>query len=271
MISLIISSIVILVLSIWFINTRYDPTYRINNLKRDPCNFRLNSYYVDDYYYQHIVDQEPGFEIIDTYNYDKDQENIISYSLYGNNPKYFDPAIRNIIKLQKKLPQWVVRIYLHENVGEKFRNKLVETGSQVFIVRDPLVKPGNSSGMFWRFLPLCENVNCVIYDADEEITQKKIDTIVKFFSQNKKQIRTAWTWPWPTTHICGGIIYKKKELKLPITQHMIKNYPHRTTFGSDEIFLTLMIGDKLNKNIWQQSNDMQPRWYSHFVRDHVIK
>ena len=58
---------------------------------------------------------------------------------------------------------------------------------------------------------------------------------------------------------------------LPITQDMIKNYPHRTTFGSDEIFLTIMIGDKLNKNIWQQSNDMQPRWYSYFVRDHVIK
>ena len=70
--------------------------------------------------------------------------NIISYSLYGNNPKYFNPVHDNIVQVKKNLPDLKIRIYLHEDVP-------INTGMQVFIVKDPIVKPGNSSGHFGDF------------------------------------------------------------------------------------------------------------------------
>jgi len=204
------------------------------------------------------------------YNYSVSDQNIISYSLYGNNPKYFDPVHNNIKIVKKSLPKWTVRIYLHDKVSVDFRDKLIETGMQVFIVQDPIVKPGNSAGMFWRFLPLCEDVNTVVFDADDNITKTQIKRITSFFKQTKSLIRTAWTWPWPNTHIMGGLIYKKKELKLPFGKDYIMNYPRRSTFGSDEIFSTITLAPALDKKTWERSNDFAHRWLTMFVRNHVI-
>ena len=68
----------------------------------------------------------------------------------------------------------------------------------------------------------------------------------------------------------AGLIYKKKEFKLPFGKDYIMNYARRSTFGSDEIFLTTNIGDKLDKKRWHRSNDVGHRWLTMFVRNHVI-
>jgi uncharacterized protein YxeA len=256
---------------LYICNIRYDPLYPFLNKKRDPENFRRRAFFKKKFYKEKTKRKEPGFKIIKKYNFDENDQNIISYSLYGNNPKYFNPVHDNIDIVKKNLPDWKIRIYLHENVLDEFRDKLIKTGMQVFIVQDSIVKPGNSSGAFWRFLPLCEDINCVIYDADDLINEKQIKRINNFFKQSKYLIRTSWTWPWPKNHVMGGIIYKKKGLHLPFDTEYIMNYPHRSTFGSDEIFLTIKFGDMLDKKIWDRSNDFSNRFNSIFVRDHVIK
>lgn len=267
--SICIGCIIALIIML-IIYIRYDPLYPLLNTIRDPENFRSKAFFKKGYYKDKLKSPEPSFNIIKMYNYSASDQNIISYSLYGNNPKYFDPVHNNIKIVKKSLPKWTVRIYLHDKVSADFRDKLIETGMQVFIVQDPIVKPGNSAGAFWRFLPLCEDVNTVIFDADDNITKTQIKRITRFFNQSKYLIRTSWTWPWPNTHIMAGLIYKKKELKLPFGKDYIMNYPRRSTFGSDEIFLTINVGCKLDKKTLHRSNDFAHRWLTMFVRNQVI-
>jgi len=266
----ILISIIILCFVALVCNIRWDPFYKFFNKERDPENFRQRGFFEEGFYKEKLKNKEAGFKIIKKYNFDQNDQNIISYSLYGNNPKYFNPVHDNIAIVKKNLSDWKIRIYLHEDVPDDFRTKLINTGVQIFIVQDPLVKPGNSSGAFWRFLPMCEDVNVVIFDADDLIGKKQIKRIKNFFKQSKYLIRTAWIWPWPKNHIMAGNIYKKKELDLPFDKEYIMNYPHRSTFGSDEIFTTINIGDKLDKKIWNISNDGANYFYSIFVRNHVI-
>ena len=49
------------------------------------------------------------------------------------------------------------------------------------------------------------------------------------------------------------------------------NYPHRSTFGSDEIFSTIKLAGALDKKTWELSNDVGHRWLTMFVRNHVIQ
>jgi hypothetical protein len=41
---------------------------------------------------------------------------IVSFSLFGTEPKYYVGAEKNITEIKQLLPDWEVRIYYHENM-----------------------------------------------------------------------------------------------------------------------------------------------------------
>ena len=142
---------------------RYDPFYNISR-KNDIEKFRPKAFFKRGYLnnYTKTIPPNIPFEIIKKYNTDDSVQNVISYSLYGNNPKYFKPLEDNIQKIKQYLPGWKMRVYLHDKVPRKIRKELVDFKIEVFIVKDKHVQPGNSAGAFWRFLPLTELLNVVI-------------------------------------------------------------------------------------------------------------
>ena len=74
--------------------------------------------------------------------------NIISFSLWGDNPKYTIGAIENA-KLQKTIyPDWKCRFYYDDSVPTNIITLLSDLGSEV------VYKPTNSqefTGLYWRF------------------------------------------------------------------------------------------------------------------------
>ena len=49
---------------------------------------------------------------------------IISYSLWGDNPKYCVGAIKNAHQRQNFYPDWISRFYVHEDVSKKYVEEL---------------------------------------------------------------------------------------------------------------------------------------------------
>lgn len=273
LIILIIIVVLLVILSSLFVHVRYEPLYKVLNRKRDYYNFRSRCFF-EEKFWDKVVNNntEPGFKIVTSYNVDKTHTNIISYSLYGTANKYFNKIENNIDIVRTNLPLWKVRVYIHDKVAKEIVDRLISTGSQVFIVTDSMVKPGNSAGAFWRFLPLVEDMNVVVLDIDDGISVY-IPKIQKFFeNEEKPYISTVWKSPWPIQHVQAKLIFKKSVLTLPFKADTIMTYPHRSTFGSDEIFLSTTLGvflleqNKSDSTVWIR--DLP--WYSIFMRKSKI-
>ena len=102
-------------------------------------------------------------------------DKVIVYSLYGTvTSRYFDPLYRNITSCQDALPGWHFRIYIHDQCQDWINVLKKCSNVQLFVVDDPHVVPGNSAGAFWRFLPLCEPIDAIILDSDDDIDPKML-------------------------------------------------------------------------------------------------
>lgn len=250
----IIFLVLLLIVFSYIIYVRYDPFYVMMNKKRDPENFRYRVFFEKGFWnkIKKLPPEEP-FEIVKKINTHIDSDNIISYSLYGNNPKYYKYLDENIQYVNKFLPDWVIRIYLHDKVDQKLVKELEKKNIQIYIVHDNLVVPGNSAGAFWRFLPLCENKNVVVRDIDNYLNKSNfLKTIDNFFTFSDKKFKFTSGFPWPKEHIEAQHIYKKKDYKIPMESRELMQHFHRSTFGSDEVFLTKFLYPRLEpENISQ--------------------
>ena len=207
------------------------------------CDYRKAAYYTPGLLKFNLSNrQEPGFKLGPVLNKQASGK-ILSYSLYGTDPKYYNYMVSNIKTAKEKLSDWTTRVYLHDKVPELWRDKLVSAGAEVQLVNDPVIKPGNSAGMFWRFLPLTENCHAVILDADDQLSSSDISKARSLDGQNT-HVMSALSGPmWPVQHITGKRIFKSSGFVSPVTRSRIQNYPHRSTFGSDEVFLTTEVYD----------------------------
>ncbi|MCW5751451.1 MAG: tetratricopeptide repeat protein [Alphaproteobacteria bacterium] len=85
----------------------------------------------------------PGFRA------DRPAENVIAFSLFGDNEYYARYAVENAIGRRFVYPEWTCRFYVDTAVPEPVVARLVREGAQV--VRMGVRASGNE-GLFWRFL-----------------------------------------------------------------------------------------------------------------------
>lgn len=96
---------------------------------------------------------------------------LITYSLWGNNPKYTEGAVINAQQAREIYPGWITRFYCGDSVPESIAGRLQSAGAEVVWVRGL----NDNRGMFWRFWALAdENVERVIMrDADSRLTLRE--------------------------------------------------------------------------------------------------
>ena len=80
-----------------------------------------------------------------------DKKYVISYGIYGDNPKYITGAIRNVELAPTYFPGWEIRFYYDDTVPSDAIQKLKDLGANL-IFRPDDFKDGGSVGMIWRFL-----------------------------------------------------------------------------------------------------------------------
>lgn len=101
-------------------------------------------------------------------------ENIISYSLWGENERYFAPLAENLKLLNHLLPAWTIRVHLDTSVPLSFRNDLQRMGAQIVQFELPPNMPGHRR-LLWRFAVLGDTSvkRYLIRDADSLLTVKE--------------------------------------------------------------------------------------------------
>jgi len=78
---------------------------------------------------------------------------LISFCLWGDNPKYTEGAIKNAELAKEIFPEWTCRFYVGQSVSSIVKMRL-EMNDNTQIVEVP--EWGNWKGMFWRFWPASE-------------------------------------------------------------------------------------------------------------------
>ena len=126
---------------------------------------------------------------------------IISFSIWGENPKYTIGAIKNAELALEIYPDWICRFY----IGKSVPYDIIETlknmkNTEVILMNDD----GNWSGMFWRFYA-CEDSDVMISrDTDSRLSLREKIAVDEWLKSDKN-FHIMRDHPYHKTEILGGM------------------------------------------------------------------
>jgi len=111
--------------------------------------------------------------------------NYISYSLYGNDPKYLYGAIKNADAVRLFYPGWTSVFYCGDDVPRSIRQRLIKQGAKVI---DSTDLP-DGQGLLWRFQAayLTDAVLVIFRDTDSRLSAREAG-LVKEWADSGKDI-----------------------------------------------------------------------------------
>ena len=174
--------------------------------------------------------------------YDEQNKYIISFSLYGNNPRYTHNAIINAILAQKIYKGWICRFYYDNTVPNNII-EILESFNNVNLVKvDTTSSIASAEKMFWRFYPASENDVAVMIVRDADAWLGFRDAfLVKKWIESDKMFHIIRDHCYHTVRIMGGM-WGVKRGKLPqlknICQEQVKQIK---SHGADQNFMSDVI------------------------------
>ena len=126
---------------------------------------------------------------------------IISFSVWGSNPKYAEAAYQNLLLQPKIYPGWICRFYIDETVPRDLRIKL-EHNAEVIM----MPKSDGCYGLFWRFEPLKDNTieRFIVRDSDSRLSIREA-VAVKEWEESGKEFHIMRDHEQHAAYICGGM------------------------------------------------------------------
>jgi hypothetical protein len=89
---------------------------------------------------------------------------IISFCLWGNDPKYTIGALRNAELAKTIYPGWIARFYVGSSTSPAVTKQLLKAGAEIVV----MLEEGDWRGMFWRFYPAGESDVEVMLSRDTD-------------------------------------------------------------------------------------------------------
>ena len=108
---------------------------------------------------------------------------VISFSLWGDNPKYTMGAIKNSLLRNKFYPEWEMRVYHDSSVPSYILEEV--KGNNVKLVEGD---NQNHSNAMWRFSPASEEgIECFISrDCDSRLFERDVAAVNEWLESDKK-------------------------------------------------------------------------------------
>lgn len=159
---------------------------------------------------------------------------IISFSLWGDNPKYTIGAIKNAELTKKVYPGWTSRFYCaKESVPEVIVKSLLDLDAEVVLKNTQ----GDWTGMFWRFEAISDpEVEVMISrDTDSRISLREKLAVDEWLSSGKL-FHIMRDHPAHRTQILGGMWGAKKPI-LQDMNYLISEYDKKSFWQVDQNFL----------------------------------
>jgi protein O-GlcNAc transferase len=172
---------------------------------------------------------------------------IISYSLWGNEPKYLIGALENMKCKEKLFTDWTCRFYCHVKVDPYYIDQLEKAGAEIVIKNEvPSIKPMDNPGWFWRFEILKDkNVErCISRDCDSRLTQREKNCVIDW-ERSGKEFHIIRDHVMHGTKIMAGMWGATKSFIDRIDyDDMIKTFStlvYNNIYATDQEFLARMI------------------------------
>lgn len=161
---------------------------------------------------------------------------VISFSLWGNNPKYTIGAVKNAELVNLIYPEWVGRFYVGKSVPVVII-EMLENIQNIEIVR--MDEEGDWNGMFWRFMA-CEDSDIMLSrDTDSRLSLREKYAVDEWLASDK-DFHIMRDHPYHTTAIMGGMWGCRNEI-LKNIKELINNYNKGNFWQVDQNFLKEII------------------------------
>ncbi len=110
-------------------------------------------------------------------------ENIISFSLYGGQPRYCETLLKNVEVARELYPDWICRIYLDDSVPQHVWQRLKQSNSE-------LVDMSHEKTIFptlWRFLVMDDPgvKRYIVRDADSLLSEREVAAVEAWLHSDK--------------------------------------------------------------------------------------
>lgn len=170
---------------------------------------------------------------------------IISFCLWGDNPKYTIGAVKNAILAKTIYPDWICRFYCGQSVPSNIIEELKSFDNTEIIIMD---EPGDWKGMFWRFYPASEeNIEAMLSrDTDSRLSNRE-KVAVDYWLKSDKGFLSLRDHPYHNIPILGGMWGVKKGV-VPDMKTLIDKFVKGDFWQVDQNFLTQLIWSKVKDN-----------------------
>jgi len=168
---------------------------------------------------------------------------VISFALWGSNPKYGDGALANAELAREIYPGWTCRFYIDKKTTPPLYWHTLRSMDHVEVVEMPEDFEG-WKGMFARFLPADEeDVEMFISrDCDSRLTQREADAVQQW-AEGPWLLHVMRDHPFHTVPILGGMWGAKRGADLQIAEAMDK-WNKEDRWQTDQEFLAHKIWPK---------------------------
>lgn len=176
---------------------------------------------------------------------------IISFSLFGDDPKYYVGAEKNIILNKELLPDWeTVIYYLPEKIRIEYIDKLKELGGTLIDVSDVIVgdRTPIEFPFFWRFLTFLNEGIHLVRDLDSRMSDREVEYIRRWEQSGCKYfIIRDHPWHAPVPSGLFGIKGKDNDFEKHFHDYVKNN---NLVWGTDQDILYQYIQNINQENIY---------------------
>ena len=164
--------------------------------------------------------------------------NIISFSLYGDNPLYCEGALKNAVLARDLYPGWRCRFYFGDSVPGRYLRELERCQSEMIPVKKTL---GLHYGRYWRFWvasdPSAERF--IVRDVDSRLNPRERAAV------------DAWIKSGRSFHIMRDSFYHRRRVlsgmwggvagRLPNIGDLIDGWANYDRVGQNDQFMSEVI------------------------------
>lgn len=110
----------------------------------------------------------------------KPEQNIIAFSLYGEQPRYCETLIKNVEVARELYPAWTCRVWLDNSVPQHVWQRLAQAGAQ-------LIDMSHEKTIFptlWRFLVMDDPAvqRFIVRDADSLLSEREAAAVEEWLA-----------------------------------------------------------------------------------------
>ena len=170
---------------------------------------------------------------------------IISFSLWGGDPKYTLGALKNADLALEIYPEWICRYYVGKSTPIEIIEELKQKQNTEIIEMED---EGSWNSMFWRFYPIGDDdVEIMLSrDCDSRLSKRELSCVEEFINSDKL-FHSMLDHPWHSG-IMGGMWGAKSGILKDIKE-LINSWNKNDQWQTDQSFLNNIVRPIVNNTL----------------------